>query len=112
MSRVYFFPLGQQQAANFIKKIYEPGLLLFMDELFQVGIVTNGKGLTLMEGGTPTHTAIVKSKWCEAHQIHKLVWPPNSPGLNSFKNLWFKMKLVVTNLFNPKTIAELTKAIC
>ncbi|MBW0587421.1 hypothetical protein O181_127136 [Austropuccinia psidii MF-1] len=82
-----------------------------MDELVEVGVADNREGLTLMEDGAPIHTAMASQQWREEHQIRKLIWPPNSPDLNPIENLWFKMKYVVTHLFNPKTMDELTVAV-
>ncbi|MBW0548773.1 hypothetical protein O181_088488 [Austropuccinia psidii MF-1] len=110
-SKLIIVPPGQQRAIDFIKKVYEPGLLAFMDELVEVGIAENHKGLTLMEDGGPMHTAISSQEWRDQHQIRKLNWPPNSPDPNPIKNLWFKMKHIVTCLFNPKTMDKLTPAI-
>ncbi|MBW0550246.1 hypothetical protein O181_089961 [Austropuccinia psidii MF-1] len=103
-------PPGQRQAIDFIEIVDKPGLLPFMDELVEVGVADNHKGLTLMEDGAPIHTAMASQQWCEEHQICKLIWPPNSPDLNPIENLWFKMKYVFTQLFNPKSMDELTAA--
>ncbi|MBW0489182.1 hypothetical protein O181_028897 [Austropuccinia psidii MF-1] len=64
-----------------------------------------------MEDGAPIHTAMVSQQWHDEHQIHKLNWPPNSPDLNPIENLWFKMKHIITHLFNPKTMDKLTAAV-
>ncbi|MBW0594243.1 hypothetical protein O181_133958 [Austropuccinia psidii MF-1] len=82
-----------------------------MDELVEVGVAEDREELTLMEEGAPIHTAIASQQWREENQIHKLVWPAYSPDLNPIENLWFKMKYVVMNLFNPKTMDELTFAV-
>ncbi|MBW0482118.1 hypothetical protein O181_021833 [Austropuccinia psidii MF-1] len=96
---------------DFIDNVYKPGLLPFMDELVEVGIAANCEELTLMEDGAPIHTALASQQWCQDHQIQKFAWPPNSPDLNPIENLWYKMKFVITNLFNPKTMDELSEAI-
>ncbi|MBW0491782.1 hypothetical protein O181_031497 [Austropuccinia psidii MF-1] len=103
-SKLIIMPPGQQQATEFIKNGYEPGSLPFMDKLVEVGVAENCKGLTLMEDGALIHTAITNQEWCDQHQIHKLDWPHSLPELNPIKNLWFKMKHIVTHLFNPKTM--------
>ncbi|MBW0537335.1 hypothetical protein O181_077050 [Austropuccinia psidii MF-1] len=82
-----------------------------MDELVEVGVEDNRKGLTLIKDGAPTHTSMASQQWREEHQIRKLIWPPNSPDLNPIENLWFKMKYVVTQFFNPKTMDKLTAAV-
>ncbi|MBW0567413.1 hypothetical protein O181_107128 [Austropuccinia psidii MF-1] len=64
-----------------------------------------------MEDGAPIHTAIASQQWQEENKICKLVWLAYSPDLNPIENSWFKMKYVVTNLFNPKTMDELTFAV-
>ncbi|MBW0593903.1 hypothetical protein O181_133618 [Austropuccinia psidii MF-1] len=104
-------PPGQWRAIDFIKNVYKPGLLLFIDKLVEVGIAENHKGLTLMEDETLIHTTIASQEWCDQHQIHKLNWPPNSPDLNPIENLWFKMKHIVICLLNPKTMDKLTMTI-
>ncbi|MBW0553460.1 hypothetical protein O181_093175 [Austropuccinia psidii MF-1] len=96
-SELIILPPGQRQVIDFIKNVYEPGLLPFMDELAE-----DQEGLTLMEDGAPIHTAMVSQKWHDEHQIHKLSWPPNSPDINPIEKLWFKMKHIVTHLFNPE----------
>ncbi|MBW0467732.1 hypothetical protein O181_007447 [Austropuccinia psidii MF-1] len=110
-SELIILPPGQRRAIDFIENVYEPGLLPFMDELVEVGVAEDREGLTLMEDGAPIHTAMVSQQWRNEHQIHKLNWPPNSPDLNPIENLWFKMKHIVTHLFNPKTMDELTAAV-
>ncbi|MBW0527675.1 hypothetical protein O181_067390 [Austropuccinia psidii MF-1] len=82
-----------------------------MDKLVQVGVSANRKGLTLMEYGASIHTALASQQSHPNHKIHKLFWPPNSPELNPIENLWLKMNYVVTNLFNPKTMDELSEVI-
>ncbi|MBW0555192.1 hypothetical protein O181_094907 [Austropuccinia psidii MF-1] len=82
-----------------------------MDEPVEVGVADNHKGLILMEDGAPIHTAMASQQWCEEHQIRKLIWPPNSPDLNQIENLRFKMKYIVTHLFNPKKMDKLTAAV-
>ncbi|MBW0564181.1 hypothetical protein O181_103896 [Austropuccinia psidii MF-1] len=104
-SKLIIMPPGQRRAVDFINNIYEPGLFLFMDELVEVGVAANCEELTLMEDGAPSQ------QWRQDHQIQKFGWPPNSPDLNPIENLWYKMKFVVTNLFNPKTMDELREAI-
>ncbi|MBW0543015.1 hypothetical protein O181_082730 [Austropuccinia psidii MF-1] len=110
-SKLIIMTPGQKRAIDFIENVYKPGLLPFMDKLVEVGVADNREGLTLMEDGGPIHTAMASQKWHEEHRIHKLIWPPNSPDLNPIENLWFKMKYVVTHLFNPKTMDELTAAV-
>ncbi|MBW0547836.1 hypothetical protein O181_087551 [Austropuccinia psidii MF-1] len=109
-SELIIMPPGQQEI-YFIENVYEPGLLPLMDELVEVGVAENHEGLTLMEDGAPIHTDMASQQWCDEHQICKLIWPPNSPDLNTIENLWFKMKYIVTHLFNPKTMDELTAAV-
>ncbi|MBW0485894.1 hypothetical protein O181_025609 [Austropuccinia psidii MF-1] len=104
-------PLGQCRAVDFINNVYKPGLLTFMDKLVKVGVAANNEELTLMEDGAPIHTSLASQPWHQDHQIQKFSWPPNSPDLNPIENLWYKMKFVITNLFNPKTMDELSKAI-
>ncbi|MBW0500978.1 hypothetical protein O181_040693 [Austropuccinia psidii MF-1] len=107
-SELIILPPGQRQAIEFIKNVYEPGLFPFMDKLVEVGVAEDQEGLTLMEDGAPIHTARVSQQWSNEHQIHKLNWPLNSPDLNLIDNLWFTRKHIVTHLFNPKTMEELT----
>ncbi|MBW0460346.1 hypothetical protein O181_000061 [Austropuccinia psidii MF-1] len=92
-------------AVDFIDNVYKPGLLPFMEKLVEVDIAANHEELTLMEDGAPSQ------QWHQDHQIRKFAWPPSSSDLNPIENLWYKMKFVVTNLFNPKTMDELSKAI-
>ncbi|MBW0582730.1 hypothetical protein O181_122445 [Austropuccinia psidii MF-1] len=82
-----------------------------MNEFVKVGVAANCEELTLMEDGAPIHTALASQQWRQDHHIQIFAWPPNSSDLNPIENLWFKMKFVVTNLFNPKTMDELSKAI-
>ncbi|MBW0578153.1 hypothetical protein O181_117868 [Austropuccinia psidii MF-1] len=85
-SKLLIMPPGRWQAIDFIKNVYEPGLLLFMDGLVEVSVAENCKGLTLIEDGAPIHTAIASQEWHDQHQIRKLNCPPNSPDLNPIEN--------------------------
>ncbi|MBW0561422.1 hypothetical protein O181_101137 [Austropuccinia psidii MF-1] len=82
-----------------------------MNKLVEVSVAEDHKELTLMEDGAPIHTAMFSQQWCNEHQIHKLNCPPSSPDLNTSKNLLFKMKNIVTRLFNPKAMDKLAAAI-
>ncbi|MBW0580385.1 hypothetical protein O181_120100 [Austropuccinia psidii MF-1] len=110
-SKLVFLPLGQRSAANFIEKIYKPGLLSFYKELIDAVVAKNYDQLTLMEDGAPIHMAQVSNDWQQSNNSHKLQWPANSPSLNPIENVLFKMKYMVTNLFNPKTMDELKAAV-
>ncbi|MBW0506520.1 hypothetical protein O181_046235 [Austropuccinia psidii MF-1] len=110
-SELMIMPPGKQQAIDFIENVYEPGLLPFMDKLVEVSVAENCEGLTLIEDGAPIHTAMASQQWHDEHQICKLIWTPNSPDLNPIENLWFKIKYVITHLFNSKTMDELTAAV-
>ncbi|MBW0549836.1 hypothetical protein O181_089551 [Austropuccinia psidii MF-1] len=110
-SELIIMPLGQRRAMDFINNVYKPGLLLFMDKLVKVGVAANREELTLMEDGAPIHIALASQQWHQDHQIQKFAWPPNSPDLNPIENLWYKMKFLITNLFNPKKMDKLSEAI-
>ncbi|MBW0589315.1 hypothetical protein O181_129030 [Austropuccinia psidii MF-1] len=101
-SELIILPPGQTQVIEFIKNVYETGLFPFMDKLVEVCVAEDQEGLTLMEAGAPIHMAMVSQQWHNEHQIHKLNWPPKLTDFNLIKNLWFKMKHIVTHLFNPK----------
>ncbi|MBW0467871.1 hypothetical protein O181_007586 [Austropuccinia psidii MF-1] len=101
-SELIIMPPGKQREIKFIENFYEPGLFQFMDELVEVSVAENFKGLTLMEDGARFHTTIVSQQWCDEHQIYKLIWPPKLPDLNPIKNLWFKMKHIATHLLTQK----------
>ncbi|MBW0500826.1 hypothetical protein O181_040541 [Austropuccinia psidii MF-1] len=62
-SKLINMPPGQRQAIDFIENVYTPGLLPLMDELVEVGIAENCKGLTLMEDGAPSQ------EWHDQNQI-------------------------------------------
>ncbi|MBW0539931.1 hypothetical protein O181_079646 [Austropuccinia psidii MF-1] len=82
-----------------------------MDEMVEVGVAKNCKGLSLMGDGALIHIAIASQKWHDRNQIHKLNLPPSLPDLNPNKNLWFNMENIVTRLFNPKKMYKLSAAI-
>ncbi|MBW0510879.1 hypothetical protein O181_050594 [Austropuccinia psidii MF-1] len=82
-----------------------------MDKLVEVSVAQNCEGLTLMEDGAPIHTAITNQQLHDQHQICKLNWPPSSPVRNPIETLWFRMKYIVTCIFNPNTMDELMVAI-
>ncbi|MBW0582035.1 hypothetical protein O181_121750 [Austropuccinia psidii MF-1] len=86
-SKLIIMPPGQHRALDFIDNVYEPGLLLFMDELVEVGVATNYEELTLMKDGVPIHTALASQQWYQDHHIQKLSWSPNSLDLNPIENL-------------------------
>ncbi|MBW0482900.1 hypothetical protein O181_022615 [Austropuccinia psidii MF-1] len=82
-----------------------------MDELIKVGMAEDCKQVTLMGDRAPIHNEIASQQWKDEDKIHKLVWPSYSPDLNPIVNLWFKMRCIVTCLFNPKRMENLTDAV-
>ncbi|MBW0530752.1 hypothetical protein O181_070467 [Austropuccinia psidii MF-1] len=110
-SELIIMPPGQHRAVDFVDNVSKPGLLPFRDKLVEAGIQDNCEELTLMENGAPIHTSLASQQWHQDHQIRKFSWLLNSPDLNPIEKLWYKMKFVVTKLFNQKTMDELRKAI-
>ena len=45
-----------------------------------------------MEDGAPIHRGKALTTWRENHKIKKLVWPTNSPNLNTIENIWKMLK--------------------
>ncbi|MBW0519346.1 hypothetical protein O181_059061 [Austropuccinia psidii MF-1] len=60
-----------------------------------------------MEDRSPIHMTQVSNDEGQSHNIHKPQWSANSPSLNPIKNVWFKIKYMVTHLFNPMKMEEL-----
>ncbi|MBW0510095.1 hypothetical protein O181_049810 [Austropuccinia psidii MF-1] len=98
-------------ASDFISAIYETALLPFVDHLAQAPYIQGRHQITLMEDGTPIHTARRSNEWCAANFIIMMPWPARSPDLNPIENLFKKMKSPVIKHYKPQTMDDLQVAI-
>ena len=72
---------AERTVAHFVEIVYEgtlSGFYFMHDEPHEV---------TLIEDGALVHQSKLQKDWRQGHGMKKLVWPPNSPDLNSIENL-------------------------
>ncbi|MBW0491732.1 hypothetical protein O181_031447 [Austropuccinia psidii MF-1] len=101
---------GTQTAMTFIQQVYEPHLRPFYNFMFNAPYIRTRDCITMMEDGSPIHTAQILNEWRATNQINKFPWPAHSPDLNPIENVWKVMKTHVTKHHQPHTMDELCAA--
>ena len=94
-------PPHRHTAVDFVQIVYDGLLSLFLDAQ------EDAFKLVIMEDGALVYRSKVLAGWRESHKIEKIVWPPNSPDLNSIKNLWKMLKEAVQKKHRPKNQTEM-----
>ena len=104
-SPLVIMPQGEKTAADFVENVYEgilSGFYFMHDQPHE---------LILMEDGVAIHQSKLLENWRQAHGMKKLIWPPNSPNLNSIQNLWNIIKNMLCHHNRPKNKQEMIQTI-
>ena len=86
--------------------VLENNLLLVIQEKFE------DNSYIFMEDNARPHTARGNQSYLQQKNIPKILWPPQSPDLNSIENLWLRMKKDIEKTRNTfRSAAEVMEAI-
>ena len=97
-------PPGQRKASDFIKNIYKPTLIPFINQ------VDPNQRLTIMEDNAPVHTARVSRDFLKKEGIKKIDWPEQSLDLNPIENILLVLKQNIQDIYQPKSVPKMQKA--
>lgn len=85
-------------------KIFEAGLLPFINEVFP-------DGHRLYQDNDPKHASNYINDFFEEHHVNWWASPPESPDLNPIENIWGSMKQYLRNHYKPRNLNELKQGI-
>ena len=90
--------------AEWLIRIYEAGLILFLNERFP-------EGHRLYQDNDPKNASIAVENFFEDKGVNCWATPPESPNLNPIENIWGSLKQYLKNVYKPKNLQELNSGI-
>lgn len=85
-------------------RIYEAGLIPFLNECFP-------EGHRLYQDNDPKHASGAVENFFEEKGVNWWATPPESPELNPIENIWGSLKQYLRNVYKPKNLQELKSGI-
>lgn len=68
--------------------LYQRALLTTANKFYGIG----NRDWLLLEDNDPKHKNHLCTAWKERHEIHQMIWPPQSPDCNPIENDWSLIK--------------------
>jgi len=85
--------------------IYKERILVPLLYPFTIEAKVQLPGMVIMEDNAPAHVHHYHNSLREQLDLHKLIWPANSPDLNPIETIWCEMKDLLKAEVGPRMTA-------